>query len=376
MLKFKKFQPMMFAILGLCLTPLPLIAAACNLDNKNSTSIQNGASKANENNKHKISQPKPVNNNYNKRTWKDAPNVESLSLDEPQLNWNKLEGLARVWKWIKKIPELMKDANIGTYQDKNRFNKLLVNKYKDIIDFLGYSENYYKGDQKAKNNLFENNPKRIILSNEYLNLYEKVFPNNSFRILERIANDSNRLFNYEYAKNNDDFVLLQFYLPIQLNRILIDIFNNYLNIQIYFLEQFKNSSLSLEQQMKNYGMLKLMINTLISNIKKFINPINHFSLNENMIFTDSVFNGNYEEFYKEMVELIQNEIAPLAIKLGLIRANPLADQVQKDLRLIKQYFLPKIGIQLKVNYTQVEIDKFWNDFKLKNTTKYNWKYFK
>ncbi|UWD34487.1 hypothetical protein [Mesomycoplasma molare] len=307
------------------------------------------------------------------------------------------KGFYRLWLYIKQIPQNVKEE-LGEINslNKNLLNQKLIEKYNEVKEKIGTNS----ASQDINRKDFGDSLFGQINNAKYSD--KSIFGNRGLEQLNYYWNQADqRLFNLEKPENkrwewkiNEDsslisstneleiFLMTPYHL-LAYSEKQLELMKTYINYQIALYTSFSNRNKSFEEQLK-FDHLKLdkeiktlesaltQAEKLATHINIFLNPITHYSKDKNTVFSPLPELGD-KEMYKELLDLMNKEIAPLLIKYGDYDSSPLEDIGNKT--LIKKYFYPLLeGRELKIDYSEEEIKKLIKDFKINGRVKYNFEY--
>lgn len=305
--------------------------------------------------------PKITSSKNNSGSTKEKEDYKDFPM--PDVKY-KQEGLKKVWNYVKQIPDLVKRENQNLIFDNERINNLIIEKYNKTLEILG----------EVKDTKFDIYDTGLI--KEYEDLFN-LYPDNQWKRFVQYVNDPERLFifekNLEEAKK--EIMGIEFELAGMMGLLVltsqkeIRYIRAYIEYQKALYSTIKDSSKTLEEQLKNNLVLKKSINYLISGADEFLNPISHLARNKDVIWNEHPL-ANYKEMYDDIIQFFNEEIAPLTIKLGYKSNNPISQWSLNE--YVLKYFYPKINNRIKVNYSDLEINQFWVNFKTKKPI-YKWK---
>ncbi|VEU59479.1 hypothetical protein [Mesomycoplasma neurolyticum] len=287
-----------------------------------------------------------------------------LTEEMPIPDFYVYETLEKNWEWAKELENIV-NKNNPTLSKEERISKI-VEIYKKALDKIGYEIS-----DKKTNTIFEK------IDSDLDKISKNGLEKDTKYAFQLISN-KNRLFDDGYLSTildeNDKSWWLSIYadgaLYWKTSPIIFSIIRNYIKLKIIFYEEIRGSYRDdILEKLKNNKNLENIFQQLNQSVSAYIDPINHYSYNEQYVFSN--FSPFYKKLYIELINWYNKEIAPLQIKLGLKTNNPLT-KWQYDEHVTK-YFYPLINTTIKTNYTTSEIDAFYEEWERKNSIKYSWR---
>lgn len=302
-----------------------------------------------------------TDSNYNK-----IENLKDIPIINP-IKTNNLKGVGIILKYVLKIPEIINKENFML----SIKNKLIIQKYQEILDFIGNNQPNPTGLYK----IFDEYKKWIYDSDEFQKLEKEV---------GIFLENKKRLFYFQENKkeNNDlnvDFfaLILDYFwisnLHLKSSLILLDFIKNYINYQIFLLSKIQNEKELFYNQINK--LPKEIYQNLVKNIIDFLNIQNHLSFNKDELFlSENDFPSSfYKENYQFILNFANNEFAPLLIKLGIYPQNFLNFD-SFYLRLYNKFFKANLNNQdLQKRYQFFQVEKWYLEWKTLGKVKYNFK---
>ncbi|CAC13610.1 conserved hypothetical protein [Mycoplasmopsis pulmonis] len=264
----------------------------------------------------------------------------------PKPDISKFEGVSEIWEWFKELPKLIKKENPQIIDNKEEFNKILIERYKKFVEFIG--------DDNPRD--IKKNTKLIgEYVNHFFNLYNK--KNLSFRDFSSEASRQTNIIGTFDQVSTEKGEYFDYKMFSQIPIAQLFIMKNYAQMRIDILNKMNTQEIYKENG---------SIHILFIKILDFLNPLRQYFLSyDNKVhpFLDKniyPYPKHYiKEFYKDLTNLYNKEINFL-IDLIIVNTNRFitADSLEriKNNPDYKKYFLPEID-NLEIMNFHDELEK-------------------
>ncbi|WP_033161545.1 hypothetical protein [[Mycoplasma] collis] len=340
--------------------------------------------------KDKSKDPNVGDKNINKKdedSKKDniKPNYDDILSEElPIPDFDKAEYFDKTWEWAKKLPNIVANKYPGLTKEKQ--NEKIIELYKKALELIGIKN----GTEEFNIEFLDNQAEFENQNNLFVKLRKELRdswlfkadpdPGKSFSEYHKKFLDDERPFSKDLIpKQNmsegDKFLIktstMTTFFYAWNNLQMLSIIKRYIKLQIQLYELNISNSRdknAIENALKNNVELKEIFDELNKKVGAFIDPKNQFSVSKDEVFTTN--STILKNFYQEMIQWYNEEIAPLQIKLGFSTNNPISKwHLDKN---VVQYFYPLINKKIQIDFSETEVDNFYNNWQTSAKEKYNW----